>query len=71
MDWLAAESARPLLKGADLDHRQDEWVGSRPCTGDGLRSSVRRGPRASSLRAVMVQGITLGPVTVACSPSRW
>ena len=31
-----AESARPLLKGADLDHRQDEWVGSRPCTVDGL-----------------------------------
>ena len=30
------ESARPLLQGADLDHRQDEWVGSRPCTIDGL-----------------------------------
>ncbi len=31
-----AEAARPLLRGADLDHRQDEWVGSRPCTADGL-----------------------------------
>src|SRR5690606_13987505 len=29
-------AARPLLTGADLDERQDEWVGSRPCTADGL-----------------------------------
>jgi D-amino-acid dehydrogenase len=26
------DSARPLLAGADLDNRKDEWVGSRPCT---------------------------------------
>ena len=31
-----AEAARPLLRGANLDDRQDEWVGSRPCTVDGL-----------------------------------
>ena len=31
-----ADAARPLLRGADLDDRQDEWVGSRPCTVDGL-----------------------------------
>jgi hypothetical protein len=24
------DSARPLLAGADLDNRKDEWVGSRP-----------------------------------------
>jgi D-amino-acid dehydrogenase len=30
------ESARPLLTGLDLDDRQDEWVGSRPVTVDGL-----------------------------------
>lgn len=29
-------AARPLLDGVDLDTRQDEWVGSRPCTADGL-----------------------------------
>ncbi|GAA1139356.1 NAD(P)/FAD-dependent oxidoreductase [Ornithinicoccus hortensis] len=29
-------SARPLLTGLDLDSRQDEWVGSRPVTVDGL-----------------------------------
>ena len=30
------ETARPLLTGLDLDDRQDEWVGSRPVTVDGL-----------------------------------
>ncbi|MBO1330443.1 FAD-binding oxidoreductase [Streptomyces sp. VRA16 Mangrove soil] len=28
--------ARTLLRGAHLDDRQDEWVGARPCTADGL-----------------------------------
>jgi D-amino-acid dehydrogenase len=30
------EAVRPFLSGVDLDDRWDEWVGSRPCTGDGL-----------------------------------
>ncbi|HEX5560880.1 MAG TPA: FAD-dependent oxidoreductase, partial [Nocardioidaceae bacterium] len=30
------DAARPLLAGVNLDDRQDEWVGSRPCTADGL-----------------------------------
>ena len=30
------DAARPLLDGVDLDDRRDEWVGSRPCTADGL-----------------------------------
>ncbi|MEO7446784.1 MAG: FAD-dependent oxidoreductase [Humibacillus sp.] len=58
------EAARPLLKGADLDHRQDEWVGSRPCTVDGL-------PLIGATKASKVfvagghgmWGMTLGPVT--------
>lgn len=29
-------AVRPMLQGLDLDQRQDEWVGSRPCTTDGL-----------------------------------
>src|SRR5699024_4126241 len=30
------EAVRPLLRGADLEDRSAEWVGSRPCTPDGL-----------------------------------
>ena len=58
------ETARPLLTGADLDDRTDEWVGSRPCTSDGLPLV---GPTRS--RRVFVAGghgmwgITLGPAT--------
>ena len=29
-------AARPMLTGIDWGDRQDEWVGSRPCTADGL-----------------------------------
>ena len=58
------DAARPLLAGADLDDRQDEWVGSRPCTVDGL-------PLVGATRedGVFVAGghgmwgITLGPLT--------
>lgn len=35
MQSLVAQ-ARALLRGARLDDRQDEWVGARPCTADGL-----------------------------------
>lgn len=59
-----AESARPLLKGADLDHRQDEWVGSRPCTVDGLPLIGATGsPRVFVAGGHGMWGITLGPVT--------
>ncbi|HKX65593.1 MAG TPA: FAD-dependent oxidoreductase [Intrasporangium sp.] len=58
------ESARPLLKGADLDHRQDEWVGSRPCTVDGLPLIGATGsPRVFVAGGHGMWGITLGPVT--------
>jgi D-amino-acid dehydrogenase len=58
------EAARPLLAGADMDDRRDEWVGSRPCTVDGL-------PLIGATRARSVYvagghgmwGITLGPLT--------
>jgi len=29
------DATRELLPGGDLDHRRDEWVGSRPCTTNG------------------------------------
>ena len=58
------EAARPLLRGADLDHRQDEWVGSRPCTADGLPLiGATRSTRVFAAGGHGMWGITLGPVT--------
>jgi D-amino-acid dehydrogenase len=59
-----AEAARPLLRGADLDNRQDEWVGSRPCTADGLPLiGATKSPRVFAAGGHGMWGITLGPVT--------
>ena len=58
------DAARPMFRGADFSDRRDEWVGSRPCTPDGLPLI---GPTTS--RRVHVAGghgmwgIALGPVT--------
>ncbi|MFN8099198.1 MAG: FAD-dependent oxidoreductase [Dermatophilaceae bacterium] len=58
------EAARPLLAGADLDNRKDEWVGSRPCTSDGLPLiGVTANPRVYVAGGHGMWGITLGPVT--------
>jgi D-amino-acid dehydrogenase len=58
------EAARPLLRGADLDARNDEWVGSRPCTPDGLPLiGATRSPRVFVAGGHGMWGITLGPVT--------
>lgn len=58
------EAARPLLAGADLDNRRDEWVGSRPCTSDGLPLiGVTANPRVFVAGGHGMWGITLGPVT--------
>ncbi|MEU4779361.1 FAD-dependent oxidoreductase [Micromonospora sp. NPDC023633] len=59
-----AEATRPLLRGADLDARTDEWVGSRPCTPDGLPLIGRtRSPRVFAAGGHGMWGITLGPLT--------
>lgn len=59
-----AEAARPLITGADLDDRQDEWVGSRPCTTDGLPLiGATRNPRVFAAGGHGMWGITLGPAT--------
>lgn len=59
-----AEAARPLLRNADLDARVDEWVGSRPCTPDGLPLIGRtRSPRVHAAGGHGMWGITLGPLT--------
>ena len=58
------ESARALLKGADLDHRRDEWVGSRPCTVDGLPLiGATKSSKVFVAGGHGMWGITLGPVT--------
>jgi D-amino-acid dehydrogenase len=58
------DAVRPFLAGADLDDRRNEWVGSRPCTPDGLPLI---GPTASPRVFVAgghgMWGITLGPIT--------
>ncbi len=59
-----ADAARPLLRGANLDERQDEWVGSRPCTADGLPLiGGTSSPRVFVAGGHGMWGITLGPVT--------
>jgi D-amino-acid dehydrogenase len=57
-------AARPLLRGADLGARQDEWVGARPCTPDGLPLiGGTRSPRVFAAGGHGMWGITLGPAT--------
>jgi len=59
-----AAAARPFLQGADLDAREDEWVGSRPCTSDGLPLiGATRSPRVYAAGGHGMWGITLGPAT--------
>ncbi len=58
------EAARPLLRGADLDARQDEWVGPRPVTPDGLPLiGATKSPRVFAAGGHGMWGITLGPAT--------
>ena len=57
-------AARPLLAGADFTDRRDEWVGSRPCTPDGLPLiGPTRSPRVIAAGGHGMWGITLGPLT--------
>lgn len=58
------EAARPFLQGVDLDQRQDEWVGSRPCTADGLPLiGGTSSPRVFVAGGHGMWGIALGPIT--------
>jgi D-amino-acid dehydrogenase len=57
-------AARPLLRDVDLDDRMAEWVGSRPCTPDGLPLiGPTRSPRVFVAGGHGMWGITLGPIT--------
>lgn len=58
------EAARPMLTGIDWDTRKEEWVGSRPCTPDGLPLiGATRSPRVHVAGGHGMWGITLGPLT--------
>ncbi|MFK5633072.1 NAD(P)/FAD-dependent oxidoreductase [Ornithinimicrobium sp. LYQ103] len=58
------DSVRPLVRGVDLEDRQDEWVGSRPVTADGLPLVGRTGsPRVFAAGGHGMWGMTLGPIT--------
>jgi D-amino-acid dehydrogenase len=57
-------SAKPMLRDIDWDGRTDEWVGSRPCTTDGLPlAGPTNSPRVFVCGGHAMWGITLGPVT--------
>ncbi|TQL66543.1 D-amino-acid dehydrogenase [Nocardioides albertanoniae] len=56
--------AGTLLEGVHLDQREDEWVGARPCTSDGLPLvGATNDPRVFVSGGHGMWGITLGPVT--------
>ncbi len=58
------DAARPLLHGVDWESRTDEWVGSRPCTADGLPLVGRsRTPGVYIAGGHGMWGIALGPLT--------
>ncbi len=58
------DAVRPFLSGVDLDDRQDEWVGSRPVTADGLPLlGGTTSPRVFVAGGHGMWGMALGPVT--------
>jgi len=58
------DATRPMLSGIDWAARQEEWVGSRPCTPDGLPLvGVTRCPRVYAAGGHGMWGVALGPVT--------
>ncbi|WP_222270096.1 NAD(P)/FAD-dependent oxidoreductase [Modestobacter marinus] len=58
------DAVRPFLTGVDLDDRRNEWVGSRPCTPDGLPLvGATASPRVFVAGGHGMWGIALGPIT--------
>jgi D-amino-acid dehydrogenase len=58
------ESTQPLLSGVDLGDRREEWVGSRPCTADGLPLiGATRSPRVFVAGGHGMWGVALGPLS--------
>jgi D-amino-acid dehydrogenase len=58
------DAASPLLRDVDWDSRTGEWVGSRPCTADGLPLvGPTRTPGVHVAGGHGMWGIALGPLT--------
>jgi D-amino-acid dehydrogenase len=58
------EAVAPFLRGLDLERRDDEWVGSRPCTPDGLPLiGATASPRVFTAGGHGMWGVVLGPLT--------
>ncbi|WP_308465041.1 NAD(P)/FAD-dependent oxidoreductase [Rathayibacter soli] len=57
-------AAKPMFTGIDWADRREEWVGSRPCTPDGLPLiGETHSPRVHVAGGHGMWGITLGPLT--------
>ena len=58
------DSVRPMFSGVDWSTRQEQWVGSRPCTPDGLPLiGTTTSPRVHVAGGHGMWGIVLGPLT--------
>lgn len=58
------DATRPLLRGIDWSALKEEWVGSRPCTPDGLPLvGATRSPRVFVAGGHGMWGVALGPMT--------
>lgn len=58
------EAIRPMFAGVDWNARYDEWVGSRPCTTDGLPLvGATSSPRVYAAGGHGMWGMVLGPLT--------
>ncbi|MGC0365577.1 D-amino-acid dehydrogenase [Rhodococcus sp. 27YEA15] len=58
------DAAKPMLTGIDWTARDEEWVGSRPCTTDGLPLiGATKSPRVHVAGGHGMWGIALGPLT--------
>lgn len=57
-------AASPMFTGIDWTERKEEWVGSRPCTTDGLPLiGATRSPRVYVAGGHGMWGVALGPLT--------
>ena len=58
------DAATPMFRGVDWEARTDEWVGSRPCTADGLPLVGRtKSARVYVAGGHGMWGVALGPLT--------
>lgn len=59
------DATRPMFgAGVDFSDRRDEWVGSRPCTADGLPLiGPTKSPRVFAAGGHGMWGVVLGPLT--------